>query len=519
MIIKFHSLDLHNFKIHRDLHIDFGQITRISGDNAQGKTSILEGIAWIPFGTDLLGGSKYDPSPANYSFDHVKAELILEVDGVPVKLGRAIEKGKTAYYVNDVPRKAGEFDEVVGQLFNKDLFLSLFNPSYFFTLHWEEQRKMLLQYVTSPVNKEVFAEMSRTSLEQKQADIPLNPQAVKLAELVKKHSLDDLVKIHSKNKTDMDKAYIAAQSRTKTLQDQLAGMPAEVVDPETQAKADALMEQIRTIEKVTDSAQDNNHRIKVLESLITKLKADIKASKERFPQLKDEPIQDTCRTCKQPLNEGAVEAVKADKDRRIQEYRDKHQSLIDECRKLEQELAGLEYTDVTEKLQEVRELWSQRESIIEAIEAYQRRDGLANQIDAAKADEEAKLASRNESIFILDAIKAFRAKEAELMAAKVKGMFEKLSIRLFEEQKNGELKNTFEIELDGKPYRKLSLSEGIRAGLEVRDVLSQQSEIIMPCFVDNSESITRFKQPNGQLIISRVVSGQELKIEADGEKE
>jgi hypothetical protein len=512
MIIKFHSLDLHNFKIHRDLHTDFGQITRISGDNAQGKTSILEGIAWIPFGTDLLGGSKYDPSPANYSFDHVKAELILEADGVPVKLGRAIEKGKTAYYVNDVPRKAGEFDEVVGQLFNKDLFLSLFNPSYFFTLHWEEQRKMLLQYVTSPVNKEVFAEMSRTSLEQKQADIPLNPQAAKLAELVKKHSLDDLVKIHSKNKTDMDKAYIAAQSRTKTLQDQLVAVP---IDPEAQAKADALMVQIKAVEKITDSAAENNRRINTLQARIAKLKEDIRASKDRFPQLKDEPIQDTCRTCKQPLTEEAVEAVKADKDRRVQEYRDKHQSLVDECRKLEQELSELEYIDVTEKMQEERDLCAQRDLIIETIRAHQRSDDVAKQIDAAKADEEAKLASRNESIFILDAIKAFRAKEAELMAAKVKGMFEKLSIRLFEEQKNGELKNTFEIELDGKPYRKLSLSEGIRAGLEVRDVLSQQSEIIMPCFVDNSESITRFKQPNGQLIISRVVSGQELKIETE----
>ena len=67
--------------------------------------------------------------------------------------------------------------------------------------------------------------------------------------------------------------------------------------------------------------------------------------------------------------------------------------------------------------------------------------------------------------------------------------------------------------MDGKPYRTLSLSESIRAGLELREVLSKQSDLIMPVFVDNAESITRFKEPSGQLIISRVVAGQELKIE------
>ncbi|MFP3340081.1 hypothetical protein R0J91_19035, partial [Micrococcus sp. SIMBA_131] len=84
----------------------------------------------------------------------------------------------------------------------------------------------------------------------------------------------------------------------------------------------------------------------------------------------------------------------------------------------------------------------------------------------------------NESIFIIDSIKDFRAKEAELQAEKVQSLFENLSINLFKEQKNGDIKPDFEIEMDGKGYKKLSLSESIRAGLELRDVLSQQSEII-----------------------------------------
>ncbi|MDT2306388.1 hypothetical protein P7H21_23910 [Paenibacillus larvae] len=95
-----------------------------------------------------------------------------------------------------------------------------------------------------------------------------------------------------------------------------------------------------------------------------------------------------------------------------------------------------------------------------------------------------------------------------MMADKVQALFTTLSLRLFKTNKtDGEI-HDFEIEMDGKPCR-LSLSESIRAGLELRDVLSQQSGIIAPCMVDNAESITRFKQPNGQLIVSRVVPGQE----------
>lgn len=49
----------------------------------------------------------------------------------------------------------------------------------------------------------------------------------------------------------------------------------------------------------------------------------------------------------------------------------------------------------------------------------------------------------------------------------------------------------------------------------MRDVLSQQSEVIAPCFIDNCESITKFKEPNGQLIISKVVAGKRLEVSAN----
>ncbi|WP_010498569.1 AAA family ATPase [Paenibacillus elgii] len=500
--IKFYKLTLHNFKSHRDLEVNFGELTKITGDNAKGKSSILEAIPWTLYGTDTLGG-KLDPSPLNYEYDEIRAELLFSVDGKQVLLGRGIRGGKVNYRVNDVPSKAGDFDEIVKSLFDRDLFLSLFNPSYFFTLHWEKQREMLLRYVTTPANKDVFGQLP-------------DMQAAKLAELLKKHSINDLEKIHSENKRTKDKAHIAAQSRTKTLQEQLQMLP-EAQDAEAlQAEHDRLTAEIKLADAGVEKADKSNKKIIVLQAHIKHLVEERDRMKAQFSELQ-KPIEERCHTCQQQLNVEARGAAEAERAKRIDQFKAHYDAIVVERKELEAKLVSLEYIDVSEQREIVRELERQLDRVYESIRILKQREQLREQVEKARADEAATLESLRESIFILDAIKDFRAAEADLQATKVQELFTTLSICLFEQQKNGDIKNTFEIEMDGKPYRKLSLSEGIRAGLELRDVLSQQSGIVAPVFVDNAESITSFQSPTGQLITCRVVAGQELKIETEDE--
>ncbi|QBP06982.1 DNA repair protein [Virgibacillus phage Mimir87] len=501
MQIKFKSLNLSNFKSHQDLEVKFGDLTKITGDNAKGKSSILEAITWLLYGTDALGG-KLDPTPVTYDADETTVSLLLNVDGKDLLLGRELKKGKTKYYINEVPSKAGDFNEILEQYLDKDLFLSLFNPDYFYTLHWEKQRGMILQYVSAPANKEVFKVLPEA-------------QADKLAGLVKKHSLEDLEKIHRSNKTKLEKQYIAAQSRTKTLKEQLDEYKTLVPLSSLRTEDKQILNQIKEIEKVTDSAGDKNREFNDLNSKIHSLNDQIEISKEKWPYLRDEKIEDTCRSCKRPLDDDSITSVKEDKDNRVNEYRTGHKKLVDQRNELREKLNGLEYIDVSEQLDQVRELENKRNPIQQEINKHKQFEALNEQVNAAEATEKETLESLNESIFIIDSIKEFHAKEAELQAEKVQALFENLSINLFKEQKNGDIKPDFEIEMDGKGYKKLSLSESIRAGLELRDVLSVQSEIITPCFVDNAESITKFKEPNGQLIMSKVVAGKKLTIESE----
>ncbi|WP_018664590.1 AAA family ATPase [Heyndrickxia acidiproducens] len=499
MKINFNTLALQNFKSHQNLTVNFGEETQVTGDNAKGKSSIFEAITWLLYGTDTLG-SKLDPTAITYEAEKTLVTLLLEIDGKQLLLGRELKKGKIKYLINDVPSKAGEFNEILDKLFDKDLFLSLFNPAYFFTLHWEKQRAMLLQYVTPPANKEVLAKLPEQ-------------QGKTLGDLLKKHSLGDIEKIHRSNKSDKDKKYIAAQSRTKTLKEQLETSAPEVPLESLNAEHAQLVKQRNEIEKVTDSASTVNGRINILQNKIKSLMDERDRIKDDFKALKDAPIQDTCPTCKQPLQNEAVKAVKANKQEQIDRAKDQFNSVVAQRKKLEAELKDLEYVDVSEQLEKARELQGKINQLEIEINKHRIYKQLQEQVEQARAAEKEVLQSLNESIFIVDSVKAFRAKEAELQAEKVQALFGKLSIKLFEEQKNGDLKITFEIEMDGKPYRKLSLSEGIRAGLELRNVISEQSGVVCPVFIDNSESITFFDKPNGQLIVSRVVAGKELKVD------
>ncbi|GKV66727.1 MULTISPECIES: AAA family ATPase [unclassified Sporosarcina] len=500
MKIKLKDLQLKNFKSHQDLSVNFGERTEITGDNAKGKSSITEAVTWLLYGTDAVG-SKLDPTPVTYEADSIGVYLTMLKDEELLTFGREVNGTRNKFILNDVPSKATEFNEVINEMLPKDLFLSLYNPAHFFTLHWEKQREMLLSYTIPPANKEVFDQLPK-------------PQAEKLAVLVKKHSLSDLDKIHRDNKNKKEKAYIAAQSRTKTLQEQLQQYGSMIPHESLQVEVAQLIKERDEKEKLTDAAGDANGRIRVLQSQIDGLTKQIDNGRLNHTNLKQREIDTNCHSCGQELTDEAKSTAEQSKDAQLKSIADSVNPLIQKRKELREELADLPSVDVPSELREsLQTLQSKIVEIERQIDRHRQLEYLEADIEKAQTSEKETKESLNESIFIIDAIKAFHAKEAELQAEKVQGLFKNLSIKLFETVKStGEMKPTFEIQMDGKDYKKLSLSESIRAGLELRDVLSEQSEIIVPCFIDNAESITKFDPPNGQLIISRVIAGAKLEV-------
>jgi len=107
----------------------------------------------------------------------------------------------------------------------------------------------------------------------------------------------------------------------------------------------------------------------------------------------------------------------------------------------------------------------------------------------------------------------YAAKRAELTLAPLK--MNHVEIKLQEVVKStGEIVNTFRFTYGGRDYRILSLSEKLRAGLEVSKLIQELTGKCYPMLVDNSESITAIDNLDipGQAILSRVTSGAALSV-------
>ena len=92
MIIK--SLELADFRNYDTLHIDFCEGTNILyGDNAQGKTNILEAI-YLSATTKSHKGSK-DKDIVNFNKEEAHIRTCLEKEGVDIRIDMHLRKNKT----------------------------------------------------------------------------------------------------------------------------------------------------------------------------------------------------------------------------------------------------------------------------------------------------------------------------------------------------------------------------------------------------------------------------------------
>lgn len=77
-------------------------------------------------------------------------------------------------------------------------------------------------------------------------------------------------------------------------------------------------------------------------------------------------------------------------------------------------------------------------------------------------------------------------------------------------EETGEVKNAFEVRFDGKPVHVCSLSEQIRTGMEITDMISALNGYQYPLFLDNAESITHYESNAHQVVEVKVVKGASL---------
>jgi AAA15 family ATPase/GTPase len=165
MKIEIKRLTLSNFKGIRSLTISFNQVTNILGDNATGKTTLMDAFLWLFFGKDSTDRKDFEIKTLdenNQPFHHLdhEVEAVLVVDGNEITLRRSMRekwvktRGATTsefkgheigYFWNDVPMKQEEYQAKIAGLVDERLFKLITNTTYFNNLKWQDRRAVLIQ--------------------------------------------------------------------------------------------------------------------------------------------------------------------------------------------------------------------------------------------------------------------------------------------------------------------------------------------------------------------------------------
>ena len=168
MKILFKRLRLLNFCGIREADYTFGgEVTIIRGRNGIGKSTLVNAVHYVLFGTDVKGNAlDIKTFDANHNIipeiEHA-AELELSVDGEEYTLKRSLVdkwKGKECknvykYFVNGEVTTAGDFKKAIDGICPETTFRLASSPTYFVSLPWNEQRKFLEQLVPETIANEI----------------------------------------------------------------------------------------------------------------------------------------------------------------------------------------------------------------------------------------------------------------------------------------------------------------------------------------------------------------------------
>lgn len=185
MKAKIKSITIQNFKGCRDKYYDFdGKNTTISGENASGKTTILDAFWWLLFNKDSMGNEKFAIRPLDDSGNRIdnveiKVTAVLEVEGKEKEFSKIqkqkwvkrrgsdvteLQGNENLYEIDGYPRSEKDYKTEIADIVGEDIFKMLTNPAYFPSLKWKEQRDILMRFVGEFSDYEIASRNSDFSL-------------------------------------------------------------------------------------------------------------------------------------------------------------------------------------------------------------------------------------------------------------------------------------------------------------------------------------------------------------------
>ena len=258
-----------------------------------------------------------------------------------------------------------------------------------------------------------------------------------------------------------------------------------------------------------------------LQQSLSQIAADGKAAKAQLQEL-NELEQKAEATFRQFQSDDVAKY-----QQEIAELTEAHSALLSEASRCAQQRKE----DMERLLARIHQLSTESECGHLSGEAYERLLACRTEIDSCKAEInalQAMLAAKPEDhgtkikqikaeivqkkAMIADLV-LYAGKKAELTFSQLK--MNCVEISLYDVVKTtGEIKDTFKFTYKGRRYDRLSLSEKVRAGMEVSELMKRLTNRNYPVFVDNMESVDDLSnvRPTGQLLMAKCVRNADLSV-------
>lgn len=529
MELKIENIKIKKFRKFKDYETDFQDINIIYGKNGSGKTTLIDAISWCLFGKNLeditFETNKFESDGSLVEQDTL-VELNLTVNELPTKIIREFKNSRTKIVVDGVPKDIKEYNSYLEKnilaMDNLKIFL---NPSHFNNnLHWKEKRKMLMEYFDSPSNEELIEEYDFK---------PTSNFFMK--ELKLKSPEDILLKYKNSLKSEVEDSQ-KYNAQIEYLEGELLEKENEDIDIDKYEKEkkeleDKVSQEISNInkkEKLVRKKNDIEYRLEnssfetentkylKLKMKYDNIKEKYHTVSEEYKKLKAIKIETTCPTCKQELPKTEMAVIQ-------KEHKDKVNAIVEKGKLLKTQLTDAEKVlKETDKITMVDKLSKkQRKNMQEEVKLIKREietivtpadsDINIDELNKKIREIEYKIKETKEIEEINKKLKGFIDKQKELAAtieeyentiedaerfiklrtanvvSKVNKNFKNIKINLFNEQKNGNIKETFEITRNGVPYSDVNATGKLTAGLELLNFLKKSMKINIPIIIDNFE--------------------------------
>ena len=321
MNIELVKMHIENFKGIKELDISFGKNTKIYGQNATGKTSIVDAYNWCLFDKNSIGEAKFQIRPLdanNNQINHVeiKVSVTLRIDGREItfkkvqkqnwvkkrgSLSETLQGNVNSFEIDEVPKKEKDYKEYIKNIINEDLFKLITNPQAFVGKKWQEQREELMKLAPDIDNEDVIATNPKLLSELSLALSLHNPEdlqakAKKALSEYKKQQAEIPARIDEvrKSMTDIDVAELELQRNG--LKEQIAEIEKSEEDMTAQYEkyqkdTDDLMDlKFKLSDMERKANEDNNTSKRKYEEQIADFDADISSSNRRIDALKQNII-------------------------------------------------------------------------------------------------------------------------------------------------------------------------------------------------------------------------------------